>query len=383
VSKTRVEDDMVQATRFISATETSISWESGHSGFLSSYVGDQKRDHESFAAEGFAALALADREIAENRRVNCPIVRPAASFAGGASFDRVCVLIHGLNERSWDKYVSWAQAIADRALCPVVLFPIAFHMDRSPAAWADFGIMRGVSKERNARIGGLKQSSMANAAISERLDEAPGRFFLSGLMAAHDLGDLARSLKEGEVPGISAGARLGFFGYSIGTYLLQCLSLADEGFALAGKRFLFCGGPFLSAMRPVSKYIMDSKAHERLLDFWVYALADELRKDAELAALIDTPEGRAYCAMVDPRHPQMGRKEFFSNGETQVASLSGDDVMPRQAILDFFEGTGVRPLFIDLPPVCTHIAPFNPLGGEEVSPAFDRLFSEAAEHLFG
>jgi hypothetical protein len=202
-------------------------------------------------------------------------------------------------------------------------------------------------------------------------------------MTAHDLGDLVRALKEGEVPGIASGARLGFFGYSIGTYLLQCLSLADESFASAGKRFLFCGGPFLSAMQPVSKYIMDSKAHERLLDFWVYDLSGELHKDGELAALIDTPEGRAYCAMVDPRHPQMHRKEFFSNGDTQVASLSGDLVMPRQAILDFFYGTGVRPLFIDLPPVCTHIAPFDPLGGETVGPAFEKLFDEAVAHLFG
>jgi hypothetical protein len=374
---------MVQATRFTAATETGISWKSTYAEVLSSFEGGADlRVHEPYAAAGFSALALPDRAIAENRRINCPIVRPALS-ASGASFDRACVLIHGLNERSWDKYLSWAEAIADKAHCPVVLFPIAFHMDRAPATWADFGIMRGVSKERQARIAGLKQSSMANAAISERLDEAPGRFFLSGLMATHDLGTLVRALEEGEVPGIAAGASLGFFGYSIGTYFLQCLSLADESFASAGKRFLFCGGPFLSAMQPVSKYIMDSKAHEKLLDFWVYNLADELHKDGELASLIDTPEGRAYCAMVDPRHPQMHRKEFFSNGDTQVASLSGDDVMPRQAILDFFDGTSIRPLFIDLPSVCTHIAPFNPLGGETVGPAFDRLFSQAAEHLFG
>lgn len=373
---------MVQATRFMAATETGISWESRHSGFLSSYVCAEKRDPGRAAAAGFAALALPDRDIAENRRINCPIVRPTGS-AGDVTCDRVCVLVHGLNERGWDKYLPWAEAIADKARCPVLLFPLAFHMDRSPASWADFGIMRGVSKERASRIAGLKQSSMANAAISERLDEAPGRFFLSGLQAARDLGDLVAALKEGEVPGVAPGARLGFFGYSIGSYFLQCISLAEESFASSGKRFLFCGGPFLSAMQPVSKYIMDSRAHERLLGFWVYDLADELRKDSELASLIDTPEGRAYCAMVDPRHPQMHRRELFSNGDTQVASLSGDEVMPRRAILDFFEGTGVRPLFIDLPPVCTHIAPFNPLGGEAVGPAFDRLFSQAAEHLFG
>ncbi len=375
---------MVQALRSFTATETEFGWESAHADILSSYDpgATSGGSREAAFTEGFTALAAPDRSVAENKRVRCPMARPTGARSGEV-LDKVCILLHGLNERGWDKYLGWARAIADKARCAVILFPIAFHMDRSPARWANFGIMRGVSRDRIARYPGIRQSSMVNAAISERLDQAPGRLYLSGLMAARDLGDLVAAIRSGEVPGIASETTLGFFGYSIGAYLLQCLSLADSRFVRAGRRFLFCGGPFLSAMTPVSKYIIDSHAHERILDFWVNDLETELRRDAELAALVDTPEGRAYCAMVDPRHPQMDRRSVFSDGATRVAALTGDDVMPKAAIVDFFEGTGVAPTFFDLPPSCTHVAPFSPLGGEAVHAAFEELFDQAAGHLFG
>lgn len=374
---------MVHTPISFTASDTMIGWESSHAEVLSSHISDvEGLPQAGPVAQAYASLTRPDRSIEENRNVHCPIIWPERIKAGKDA-DRVCILLHGLNERGWDKYQSWAHAIADKANCAVILFPIAFHMDRSPETWASFPIMRGVSKDRVARIPGLRQSSMANAAISERLDEAPSRFYLSGLMAALDLGDLIAEIKKGSIPGIGTNPSLGFFGYSIGTFLLQCLSLGNPGFAAAGKRFLFCGGPYLSAMQPVSKYIMDSLAHERLLDFWVRNLEEELRKDDELAALIDTPEGRGYCAMVDPRHPQLNRREFFSDGNTQVASLVGDEVMPKAAILESFAGTGVAPTFFELPPSCTHITPLNPLGGQVVADAFEELFDMATEHLFG
>jgi hypothetical protein len=375
---------MVQTLPAFTETETELSWESVHSDILSPYKPSipPGGSREASSSEGFAALARPDRSVAENKQVRCPIARPVG-VRNGEILDKACILLHGLNERGWDKYFGWAQAIADEARCVVILFPIAFHMDRSPASWANFSIMRGVSKDRIARYPGLKQSSMANAAISERLDEAPSRLYLSGLMAARDLGDLVAAIRSGELPLIASDASLGFFGYSIGAYLLQCLSLADDRFARTGKRYLFCGGPFLSAMTPVSKYIIDSRAHKRILDFWVYDLETELRRDPELAALVDTPEGRAYCAMVDPRHPQMNRRSVFSDGATKVASLTGDDVMPMPAIIDFFEGTGVAPTFFELPRTCTHIAPFNPIGGEAVHAAFDKLIDDATAFMFG
>lgn len=372
---------MQQILHAFAMSETEVDWESAHADVLSpSNPGGGS--HLDAAAEGFAALAVPDRSVKENVRIRCRITRPADAPSGEA-LDKACILLHGLNERSWDKYHDWAQAIAEKARCAVIFFPIAFHMDRSPEKWANFGIMRGVSKDRAARYPGLRQSSMANAAISERLDEAPDRFFRSGLMAAQDLGDLVVALRSGTIPGIAASATLGFFGYSIGAYLLQCLCLASSDFAGSGRRFLFCGGPFLSAMTPVSKFIMDSRAHERLLNFWIGDLEDELRGDHELADLAGTAEGRGYLAMVDPSHPQLKRREVFSDGATRVASLAGDGVMPKAAILEFFDGTGVDPVFFELPSSCTHITPFNPLAGEAAIRASEKLFDMVAEHLFG
>jgi hypothetical protein len=369
--------------RSLVASEKEVSWESTHAAVLSAYEPPGGTSEAPWAAaSGFSLLAEPDRLVAENLRVHCPIIRPAGA-ATGEVLDRVCILLHGLNERGWGKYWDWASAIADEARCAVALFPIAFHMDRSPAGWADFGIMREVSRSRIARYLCLRQSSMANAALSERLDRDPSRFFRSGLMSAGDLGDLLVAIRCGDLPGVAAKAKLGFFGYSIGAYLLQWLTLADEEFAAAGRRFLFCGGPFLSAMMPTSKLIMDSQAHERIFLFWVENLSEALRNDDSLADLVDTASGRAYCAMVDPRYPQLRRREAFSDGATKVASLSGDEVMPRQAVEDFFRDTSVVPRFLDLPAACTHISPFNTLGGEAVRHSFSRLFEEVTIHLFG
>lgn len=375
---------MVEIPASFSADRAACSWESPHASYLSAFDSRLAAagKHEDCARPGFQALAVPDQEVVENRQLHCRVVRPT-SAADNTELGRVCVLLHGLNERGWEKYLPWAQAIADRSDAAVILFPIAFHMDRSPAAWADFGIMRGVSKDRIARYPGLKQSSMANSAISERLDEDPGRFYLSGLMSALDLQDLLSALRAGRLPGISPNAQLGYFGYSIGAYLLQCLSLASADFAAAGRRFLFCGGPYLSGMTPISKFIMDSQAHARVLHFWIRDLQEELAKDPSLAALVGRSEGAGYLAMVDPTHPQGRRNEVFSDGNWKVASLSGDEVMPRQAILDSFQKTSVVPSFIDLPASCTHISPFNPLGGEAVEAAFIKLFAEVSEHLFG
>lgn len=375
---------MVQTSISFTSSESEVSWESGHFEVLSPYGAMAPgAPQEGPAAKAYEPFVEPDRFIGENRHVRCSIVRPMESRTG-TDIGRACVLLHGLNERSWDKYRNWAQAIADKANCAVVLFPIAFHMDRAPESWASFPLMRVLSKDRVARYPGLRKSSMANAALSERLDEAPDRFYRSGLMAALDLVDLVDRIRAGDVPGIASGADLGFFGYSIGAYLLQCMALADSGFAASGRRFLFCGGPYLSAMRPESKYIMDSRAHERLLDFWVYNLSEALRSDEELADLLDTTGGRAYRAMVDPKYPQLDRRDLFSDGNTRVAALSGDEVMPKDAIERFFSGTGVIPTFFDLPASCTHIAPFNPIGGgQAAADAFVAVFDLAVEHLFG
>ncbi len=56
--------------------------------------------------------------------------------------------------------------------------------------------------------------------------------------------------------------------------------------------------------------------------------------------------------------------------------------MPRPAIESFFSDTGIVPEFLDLPPACTHIAPFNPAAGDASRDAFERMFDGVAAYLF-
>ena len=85
-----------------------------------------------------------DAGIAENRIWTCDVVLPAGvERAGGA-----ILLLHGLNERAWTKYHPWAVELARRTGRAVVLFPIAFHMQRAPASWA-----RAVTSSSSASSG--------------------------------------------------------------------------------------------------------------------------------------------------------------------------------------------------------------------------------------
>jgi hypothetical protein len=57
-------------------------------------------------------------------------------------------LLHGLNERSWDKFLPWAARLVESTARAVILMPIAFHMNRALAEWSLLRAMRTVSKQR-------------------------------------------------------------------------------------------------------------------------------------------------------------------------------------------------------------------------------------------
>ena len=79
------------------------------------------------APQAQAVLAEDDRHIAENRRFPYYIMRAPETSRSR----RVVFLFHGLNEKQWDKYLPWAYSLCRGAGTDVVLFPIAFHMDRA------------------------------------------------------------------------------------------------------------------------------------------------------------------------------------------------------------------------------------------------------------
>lgn len=170
-------------------------------------------------------------------------------------------LFHGLNEKNWDKYWTWAHSLVLGTGKTVVLFPMAFHMNRAPALWKDPRSMQILSRERKELFPDAEEVSFANVALSYRLQLMPQRFFISGLQTYCDLRSLIQSVKLQKHPILSSEGRMDFFGYSIGAFLAEMLFLNNpEHWFDDSRMFLFCGGSTLDHCDPSSQWILDSEA---------------------------------------------------------------------------------------------------------------------------
>ena len=124
-----------------------------------------------------------DTLISENSTFSYPVFSPARRES-----TKVILLLHGLNERSWVKYLVWAFYLAQYTDSYVILFPyffsykqVTFIMERSKSDDRNF------MKDRNAKLDEIKMSSFANIALSNRLTEDPMRFFKSGYQTSSDI----------------------------------------------------------------------------------------------------------------------------------------------------------------------------------------------------
>lgn len=206
-------------------------------------------------------LGNSDAEIQENNNFRYHVLMPAQTKKARS----IVIMLHGLNERHWTKYMPWAASIAKMTGHAVVLFPLAFHMNRAPALWADPHRMARLSRNRKHTLPSLTNSSFVNAAISTRLYEQPERFILSGLESYYDLIELVEIIKNGLHPVVHKDATIDFFTYSIGTLLGDLLMMANmSGYFSESRHVSFCGGPVVSGLHPESKFILDSEAVHKL-----------------------------------------------------------------------------------------------------------------------
>ena len=116
-----------------------------------------------------AGIKHHDIDIIENRDFDITVFKKSAAKISG----RILFLFHGLNEKHWDKYLPWAEKLVELTGSTVVLFPIAFHMNRVPPEWADIRLMNRVSAARRQHSPSILNSTFANAAISARLQLIP------------------------------------------------------------------------------------------------------------------------------------------------------------------------------------------------------------------
>ncbi|MBN2049586.1 MAG: hypothetical protein JW760_04020 [Spirochaetales bacterium] len=333
--------------------------------------------------------ALPDKDIFENQCFPFFVFHPADK----TRHDGAIILLHGLNEKSWNKYLPWAAELSRNTGKKILLFPLSFHMDRAPAGWSSPRTMLILSKLRKERFG-AGESSFINAALSSRLHAAPQRFFSSGLEAFADVTALLRMIRRGGVDGVGTEGRIDFFGYSIGAFLTQILMLANpEGLLSDSRAVLFCGGATLDRMNPVSKYILDSAAAAALRTH-LARKGDPLNEqpfgDVRIGESYE-PAARVFQSMAQDAPGREDREKLLQKvtGRLFAILLKQDRVMPAEAVKKTLVCRN-NPLkkflrVLDFPFPHDHVTPFPQLtvGQDKVDRAFKHVFTLAAEGLGG
>ncbi|MDD2611767.1 MAG: DUF6051 family protein [Bacteroidales bacterium] len=326
-----------------------------------------------------------DNSIVENRSFSYPVfVDKRCKKATD-----VIILLHGLNERNWNKYLCWAEYLATQTKKPVILFPIAYHINRSPFKWSDPRSMSLLVKKRQQSVGEIHSLCFANVALSERLSEDPTRFYNSGRQTVEDLTDLVRQIKQGKHPLFARDASVDFFAYSIGAFLSEITLMSNpEGLFGQSKLFVFCGGSIFKEMFGESRCIMDKPAYERLLQFYCKDwLSKEHRDHYEELEKTDQTL-KAFNAMIVPEVDREKREGFFSNLGSRLSGilLKKDLVMPYEGVEACMghDMTARHFTLMDFPYDYTHEAPFPTNGRVDsalLNASFNETFSKAALFL--
>lgn len=374
-----------------------LSMESHATSFLPGHTSHAEETSGEFIAESDAlagipperseeTLLRPDALIEENRRFRCPLLLPAHSAPRG-----LIILLNGLNERSWDRYLPWALRLLGLTGRAVLVFPLAFHLNRAPSAWADPRRMTRLSAERRALHEGITASSLSNAALSARIQALPQRFLWSGMQSHEDVRDFIRALRRGAWPDLAADLRVDFFGYSIGAFLALILLMADRDALLGQSRLLaFCGGAALDGMALTSRYILDSAAHEALLRCFISDFEATMRNDARVAGVLSDghPAGAAFRSMLSVNEDAAERVAMLAPIASRVRAiaLTRDEVMPPDAVratLRPGDAVAVDMREVDFPYEYSHVHPFPllPTVETEVERAFDTVMTLTAEHF--
>jgi len=303
------------------------------------------------------------------------------------------ILFHGLNEKRWDKYLPWAYRLLKNTGKPVILFPLAFHMDRAPKDWTIPIHMNAAAKERANTDLLNSHTSFVNAAISSRLEANPQRFFWSGLQSYIDVTTFLHELNRGSVTGFAKGTTADVFGYSIGAFFGLILIMAGAGgLAENSKLFAFCGGATLDRMYPISKYILDAHAASALGSYYLELLNNNFKSTPRLDHYLSSehPEEGYFKSML-LYHQYKELRESRLRGATErihAAALKQDSVVPPVEVMNTLQGE-MRDIEItvdieDFPYPYSHVNPFSlaEKHSMETNNAFMKIIDKASE-FFG
>lgn len=320
---------------------------------------------------------------------NSNFTYPVFIHKGCEKANDVIVLLHGLNERNWDKYLCWAEYLATNTGKAVMLFPIAYHINRAPVLWSDPRIMSLLVKKRQLKLGQNRSLCFANVALSERLSENPARFYTSGRQTVEDLTNLVRQIKGGQHPLFAKDASVDFFAYSIGAFLSEITLMSNPERLFDNSRlFIFCGGSIFRDMFGESRCIMDKPAYDRLMEYYCTEWLSKRPVDQYDKMVSDDKTLNVFNAMIVPEVEREKREGFFSSLGSRLAgiSLKKDKVMPYTGVEACMgpEEAAKHFTLTDFPYEYTHESPFPTSGRIDASllnASFNEIFSKAALFL--
>lgn len=328
-----------------------------------------------------------DAEIDENIEFRYHIILPK----GVQRSDKVIMMFHGFNEKYWDKYFPWAYYLAQHTGKAVVMFPIAFHMNRAPAMWSDARKMYGVSQRRKDRHPEVLCSTLSNVAISTRLHNKPQRYIWSGLQTYYDVLDFVAVIKADKHPSISSDASVDFMSYSIGTFLGEILMITNEnGYFSNSKYATFCGGAIFNRLSPVSRFILDSEANVALYSCVVEHLESHIKRDLLLKKYFtETLVGPHFASMLNYNTHTEEREKLFRKMSDQFYSivLKQDKIIPYYEVQNTMQGSArdipIQIDVVDFPYPYIHEDPFPALAKieDEVDAQFREIFDKFVEFL--
>jgi pimeloyl-ACP methyl ester carboxylesterase len=335
---------------------------------------------EAFQGELLTAsfCPVTDNRIQENKTFTYPIFTPDRN----KRHDQAIILLHGLNERSWEKYLPWAEYLAASTGKPVILFPIAFHMNRTPGFWTNPREIQPWVHQRKENSKDSTNSTFVNLALSSRLSGHPLRFYASGRESVYNICQLVQEMKQGQHPLFAEDVSVNLFAYSIGALLSQVLLLANPGELFTHSRlFMFCGGSIFNHMNGNARDILDKEAYDSILQYFT---TDFLaRKNIPETFPADALE-KAFKAMICPEEMPAFRENFFQRAcdRVRTISLRQDVVMPTQGIIKALgKSSGKILKELDFP---SHQKPFPVQSRTEptlINNAFRSVFHPAAEFL--
>ncbi|HUW04713.1 MAG TPA: DUF6051 family protein [Williamwhitmania sp.] len=330
-----------------------------------------------------------DNQISENQTFSYPMVFPNEN----RSFNRAIIMLHGLNERSWQKYWAWAVYLAKTNNVPVILFPISFHMNRAPQSWANARAMLPLLTKAKSLLPFIdNMTTYLNFALSVRLTEEPLRFFTSGHQSALDIVHLTEQLSLGHIAPFEKNTKVDIFAYSIGAFLAQVLLVANPyGLFNDSRFFLFCGGALFEDMQGTSKHILGKSAFARLSSYYLTEFEAEVRRETPLSKFILKDEmGQAFYAMLSANRNREMREMAFEKAADRLYAigLKQDTVISSIGIQKAIGlRTNRKPRFeeLDFPFPYTHEMPF-PLASKGVSSStlngsFNQIFTKASAFL--